>query len=30
MGDGRQSSVKSQDVDAGDVSQEFAYTELHD
>lgn len=30
MGDERQSSVKRQNVDAGDVSQEFAYTELHD
>jgi len=30
MGDERQSSMKRQDVDTGDISQEFAYTELHD
>ena len=30
MGDERQSCMKRQDVDTGDISQEFAYIELHD
>lgn len=30
MGDERQSSMKRQDVDTGDIPQEFAYIELHD